>query len=432
MQPTGRGAKVRSWAVATAALAVLGSLVACGPPTPPSGPVEWRATTRLWDPASGAERVLTATNSSWWAVVSTDSGLTGAATLELYPRTGADGAPAATPAQTFDLGPVASDLALSEHLLAVRVRNGLAGLDEHRIFELDGDGATGVWSAATLVPTAIDTWRSPTIDLSEDTLVVGRPGLPGSGVEGSVLIVPLQTAGPGVSWSFGAVQQLVVDPTWSLDARTGFGTQVALEGDTLASGTTDGHVLVARRNAGTWAVDQVLTDPAGPGTGFGKSLAVDEVAGVGRLLIGVQGRFQNGAPRPGRVDLYQRGGGSWALARSLAPRPDSAVDGSGFGYLVALDGDTAAVGVHWTRPAQPGGVGTVDDLQVELHDLTAASSYVAAVSLLDLAGGPRDGLSSVGPVALDLAGSHLAVSALHSASGGVAHLFAISVDRRPG
>jgi len=419
--------------LALAAVCAAAALVAaCGPPAEPEGSPEWRATTRLWDGVSGAERVLTATSTSWWAVVSTDAGLTGSATLELHPRVGPDGAPATVATQTFPLGSVVSDLAMSDHLLVVRVRNALAGLDEHRIFELDGDGASGIWSAATLVPTAIDAWRSPSIDISDDTFVLGRPGLPGSGQEGGVTIVPLQTAGPGVSWSFAGVQQLGVDPAWSLEARTGFGSEVAIEGDTLATGTTDGHVVVGRRQLDTWAVDTVLTDPAGPGTGFGKSLAVDELDGAGRVLIGVQGRLLDFVPRPGRVDLYEQGDTGWALTRSLAPRPGSLYGGSGLGYLVGLDGDTAAVGVHWEQPAQPGGLATVDDLRVEIHDLSAPASFVTEASLLDLSGGVQDDLSAVGPLALDVAGTHVAVRAQYVPTGAGVHLFAVSLDRLGG
>jgi hypothetical protein len=423
--------RVASPAVACVAVACAAFATACAPPGGPTGPT-WTPTVRLFDEATGVEQVLSATNDSWWAVVETTGGsLTGPATLLLFPRTGPDGAPAAVPSQSIPLGQVASDLAMSEHLLVVRVRNGLAGLDEQRIFELDGDGAAGVWSSAGLVPTAIDTARAPNLDVSDDTLVVGRPGVPGSGAEGSVLLVPLDRTGPGVTWSFGSVQQLLPDPTWSEDARSGFGSQVDVEADAVATTTGAGLVVTGARSGGTWAIDHVLSDPAGLGTGFGRSIALDVSGSLTRLLVGVQGKLDGWTPRPGRADLFTRGPSGWTLERSFTPRPGSVLGGFGLGYAVALDGDTVALGVHWLQPTRPGGVGTIDDLRVEVHELTATPTFVSEVPLMDLAGGPRDDLTAVGPMTLSLSGSHLAVTGLQDPDGPAVHLFAISVDRHP-
>lgn len=421
-------------AVAIGVAACCIALAACAPSQPPHPPPSWVSTALRWDPAAGVERVLSATSESWWAVIETMPGLSGAATLQLYPRVGSDGAPAAAPSQSIPLGRVASDLAMSDHLLVVRMRNELAVLDEQRIFELDGEGTAGVWASAGLVPTAIDVQRAPNLDLTDDTLAVGRPGIPGSGLDGSVLIVPFDRSGPGITWSFATVQQLVPDPAWSVETRTGFGSQVALEGATLATTTGTDSVVTARRLGGAWSIDQVLVDPAGPGTGFGRSLSVDESSGAPRVLIGVQGKLDGFTPRPGRADLYQRGAGGWSFGRSISPRPGSFWGGFGLGYLVALDGDTAALGVHWLQPARPGGGGTVDDLRVELHRLSAppSASLVGEVPLLTLAGGPTDDLTSVGPMTLDLVGSHLSITAQYDLDGPEFHLFAVSVDRHPG
>lgn len=421
----------RAWIVLAA---FAGVLAACAPPgnTGSGGPATWTPTVRSWDEAAGTEQVLSATSATWWAVVETAGGITGPATLLLYPRTGPDGAPAATPTQSIVLGRVASDLAMSDHLLVVRVRNDLAALDEQRIFELDGNGTSGVWSPAGLVPTAIDTAHAPNLDISEDTLAIGRPGTTGSGADGSVLLVPLDTAGPGVTWSFSTVQQLLPDPAWSPDARIGFGGQVDVEGGVVATTTGAGMVVTAARTSGTWAIDDTLVDPAGLTTGLGRSLSLDTSGTAPRLLIGVQGKLDGWTPRPGRADLFERSSTGWTLLRSFSPRPGSVMGGFGLGFAVALDGDTAAIGVHWLQPARPGGGGTTDDLRVELHELSSTPTFVQEVPLMDLVGGARPDLVGVAPMTLSLVGAHLAITGQYDLDGPPFHLFAVSVDRHPG
>ena len=227
----------RAVLLAAVVAALLGA--ACGPPDPP--PVGWETTSRLHVGAPNPiERPLTATNSQWWAVVDMAPSVPGDATLHLFARTGADGAPEPTPSQSIPLGAGIAGLAMSDHVLAVDHHNALANLRTVDLYELDT--ATGTWSLGSTVPRGYDPTRLIDLDVTDTQLVIGDSSAPGGSVDGTVVVVPISLAGPGITWSFGSVTALGPDPSWTSTDRLGFGRRVAVEGDALAvSGGAD-HV----------------------------------------------------------------------------------------------------------------------------------------------------------------------------------------------
>lgn len=103
------------------------------------------------------------------------------------------------------------------------------------------------------------------------------------------------------------------------------------------------------------ALVELLAADAGPGDGFGWSVAVDGDT----LLIGVHRRDAGGTDR-GAVVVFERSAGAWTQTAELTA--DDGADFDRFGRAVALDGDTALVGAPF-------------------HDLGAGSEGAAYVFL---------------------------------------------------
>jgi hypothetical protein len=127
-----------------------------------------------------------------------------------------------------------------------------------------------------------------------------------------------------------------------------FGWSVAIAGETIIVGahfddngtnTDQGSAYVFVRNGTTWTQQQKLTASEGAaGDEFGYSVAIaGETAVVGSLLDNI---FTNGDQ--GSAYVFVRNGTTWTEQQKL-----TAVDGAandGFGYSVAIAGDTAVVG----------------------------------------------------------------------------------------
>jgi len=129
--------------------------------------------------------------------------------------------------------------------------------------------------------------------------------------------------------------------------RDFFGWPVAVDGDTALIGAytyvderqNSGSAYVFTRNAGVWTEQAKLT--ASDGTNydnFGRSVAVDGDT----ALIGASWDDDNG-PESGSAYVFTRNAGVWTEQAKL-----TASDGSRyglFGQSVAVDGDTALIGV---------------------------------------------------------------------------------------
>ncbi|MCA9536252.1 MAG: hypothetical protein KC593_21350 [Myxococcales bacterium] len=164
----------------------------------------------------------------------------------------------------------------------------------------------------------------------------------------------------GISPNAGAVTIFVRSgTTWSTQARIEvpghqlMGGALALDGDVLAIGSLNGGantVYVARRTGTTWSSLTALA-PVGvvAGDAFGVSLSLD----AGTLAVGAYGADGAGNGR-GAVYVFVDQAGTFAQQAVLSASNGSDLDG--FGYAVAVEGDTLVVGA----PGRDGGGGAQD------------------------------------------------------------------------
>ncbi len=126
------------------------------------------------------------------------------------------------------------------------------------------------------------------------------------------------------------------------------GAAVALDGDTALVAAPDesaagrpyaGAVSVFVRSAGGWslAAELVAPDPAS-GDGFGFAVALDGDTAV----VGAENRTVGGKEHAGAAYVFVRSGGTWSLQAELTASGAAVNDWSG--SSVALDGDTVIVG----------------------------------------------------------------------------------------
>ncbi len=145
--------------------------------------------------------------------------------------------------------------------------------------------------------------------------------------------------------------------TWTLqqkltanDGATGdsFGHSVAISGDTIVAGAylddiganpDQGSVYVFVRNGSTWSQQQkLMADDGAAGDFFGFSVAISDntiVAGAYQDDIGV--RLNQGS-----AYVFARSGASWAQQQKLTA--DDGLNGDGFGYSIAISGNSVVIG----------------------------------------------------------------------------------------
>jgi hypothetical protein len=268
-----------------------------------------------------------------------------------------------------------------------------------------------------------------------DTLVVGAPGQPGYPATPGSVHVFVRT---GSTWT---LQARLLSP--GANTTEGFGSSLALEGNTLAIGAPglvydayNNKVYVFTRSGSTWSQQQQLeaADPVG-GDSFGVSLALDSdtlvigASGVDTALYddagaayiftrtaGVWAQSQKlvnhmpyddarlgasaaldgnylalGAPGYtgiGRVHVYYRSSGTWSYQRNLTGQPFAAEDS--FGRSVSLAGDTLVVGATGDDELgdRSGAAyifvrsGTTWPLQAKLHAADAAAEDALGSSVV--------------------------------------------------
>lgn len=123
-----------------------------------------------------------------------------------------------------------------------------------------------------------------------------------------------------------------------------FGATVAISGDTACIGapayrvTGDpGRVYIFRRTGGVWAVEGSPLVPVNTaGAGIGSACAIDG----NTVAIGVERLIFSGQGNTGRTYIYNRTGTTWTLAQTLVPNATNAV----FGSSVAITGNGLVVG----------------------------------------------------------------------------------------
>jgi hypothetical protein len=128
-----------------------------------------------------------------------------------------------------------------------------------------------------------------------------------------------------------------------------FGFSVAIHGDTAVVGaiktdaTNTGEVHVFVRQNGTWRPQARLAS-AGIGKGFGYSVAIHGDT----IVVGKIDDYLNAGP--GSAHVYVRNGSTWSYQAKLSA-PDGARDDY-FGDSVAISGNTIVVGAPWDDTAK--------------------------------------------------------------------------------
>jgi len=169
-------------------------------------------------------------------------------------------------------------------------------------------------------------------DIDGDTIVVGAPEARDPLVTSGAVDIFERLAPGSNSWAFVA---RVSDPTGGTNQR--FGITVSLDGSQLAVGGPNnfepGRVLVFERNAGgpdAWG--EIARLEAEPGVrGFGWKVALDGDT----LAIAAELSLRWG------VVVYERAGGTWSRVATLWPPPGTGRPGL---TTLALDGDVLALG----------------------------------------------------------------------------------------
>jgi len=223
-------------------------------------------------------------------------------------------------------------------------------------------------------------------------------------VSGNTALVGAPVANGGIGKGPGAVYVFVKGPAgWTqqaklvasdpLAAKEGFGSSVALDGDTAVIGAENrgaflgdpfgqvGAAYVFQRSGTKWSQQAILTDgPHGGGTGdlFGFSVAITG----GTVLVGAADAGGSGA-----VFEYVRSGATWSQTATLAGSDTG--PGDGFGWDVALAGNTAVIGAPRNSPDVPGsayvftktGTGFVQQAELTSPDSQAGDLFGRSVAL---------------------------------------------------
>ena len=181
---------------------------------------------------------------------------------------------------------------------------------------------------------------------------------------GTNLSARMRTEESGEVWlevdEAAAVYPITIDPTFVQRQKltpnvgsfeSGFGTGVALSGDTAIIGARwdtigandyQGSAYIFVRSGTTWTFQQKLTASDGAAyDAFGRSVAISGdtvIAGAYQAEIG-ENRLQ------GAAYVFVRSGTTWTEQQKLTGT-SNAQAGDRFGYSVAISGDTALVGAY--------------------------------------------------------------------------------------
>ena len=175
--------------------------------------------------------------------------------------------------------------------------------------------------------------------LKGDTLVVGSPGKDDSLIPGEVFVFQ----GSGTSWNLKAT--LSVD---GLNGSDSYGAALDYDGQTLVVGAfgqdkLKGAVYVYQKPAGGWSdkmADAVLRADDGQANDFfGGSVAVDGDT----ILVGANGDDDDGN-KSGAVYVFERSGGKWNSDPVQKLTASDAKPVGNFGYAVDLAGSSAVIG----------------------------------------------------------------------------------------
>jgi len=192
-------------------------------------------------------------------------------------------------------------------------------------------------------------WFGRSVAISGDTVVVGANGANSGGTSrGGKAYVFSRNQGGTNNW--GLVMTLIASDQAATDW---FGYSVAISGDTVvvgaiganSGGTDRGQAYVFSRDQGginNWGQVKILSaSDKADDDGFGYSVAISgDTVVVGSLLAN-----SGGTSREGKVYVFSRNQGgtnNWGLEKTLIASDQADYDN--FGYSVAISGDTVGVG----------------------------------------------------------------------------------------
>jgi hypothetical protein len=168
------------------------------------------------------------------------------------------------------------------------------------------------------------------VAIDGDTAIVGANQDSTAVFEGGSVFIFVRS---GATWSEQA-NLYASDP----GGDASFGTSVALSGDTAVVGNASNEVYVFVRSGTVWSQQALLlASDAASAMGFGRSAAISGDT----IVVGAPANNNS----TGAVYIFVRTGTDWTQQAEL-----SASDGQPddhFGYSVAIDGDTAAVGANF-------------------------------------------------------------------------------------
>jgi len=242
-------------------------------------------------------------------------------------------------------------------------------------------GGAGAWGeAASLIdPLPKDGGRfGSTVAVDGDTVVVGAFGAASdtSSLQGVAYIYSRNQGGTGI-WGRIAI---LSEPGTSTSTGDGFGRAVAVNGDNVVVAaycngtcqtTSTGITYVFNRNqggAGLWGLAASLSIPSSPDIeAYEYSVAVDGDT----VVVGSDGVNNQS---PGAAYVFDISGGTFTKAAGIA----GPANGTAFGYSVAVDGDTAVVGLLVTNGGNGGGAAYIYS-----RNQGGAGRWGLAVSLSD-------------------------------------------------
>ncbi len=176
------------------------------------------------------------------------------------------------------------------------------------------------------------------------------------------------------------MQQAYIKPT-NAASYDRFGTAIALDADTLAIGASDalgtGAAYVFFREDSLWTQQAIVRATNLGADDFGGRLDVQgDTLVVGAYFedsssTGVDGdELDENAGNSGAAYVFTRSGSIWTQQSYL--KASNTEHGDGFGYAVALDGDTLAVGARY----EDGGIAGVDGDDADNSMADAGAVYV--------------------------------------------------------
>lgn len=169
-----------------------------------------------------------------------------------------------------------------------------------------------------------------------------------------------------------------------LTQQANFGWSVAIDGDTLAVGAPveagAGAVYVFRRSGAQWLLENRLQHAGSAGLGFSVALSGD------RLVAGDMGA-SNGTSASGGAFVFERSGTSWTETAQLFA--SDGADGHEFGRALALDGTRLLVGAARAAPEARGaayvflwnGASWIEEARLSASDGVNVDQFGTAVAL---------------------------------------------------